>query len=261
MSKIHSTAIISPDSEIHPTVEIGPYSVVEEGVTVGEGCRIGPHCFLGRDTHLGKENELHFGVVLGDSPQYRGLKGPIGELRIGDRNVFREYVTVHRGSETGSATRIGSDNYLMAFSHLGHDCQIENRVTIVNGALLSGHTDVEDDAFISALAAVHQFVRIGKLAFVRGLARISKNPPPYFIADGESEVLAVNVEGLKRAGIPSEERGLIRKAFHLLYRSKLSQAEAITQIRSLGDSPHLTHLADFIENSERGICRYRARGK
>jgi UDP-N-acetylglucosamine acyltransferase len=259
---IHPTAVIDPSAEIAEDVEIGPYAIVEAGARIGRGTRLLAHAFVGRNTVLGEENVLHMGAVVGHRPQDISTTGE-EDARVvaGDRNHFREYCTVHRGSRDGRETTVGSDCFLMAQAHVAHDCRLGDRVILASGTLLAGHIDVEDRAFISGNVAVHQFCRIGTLAMISGLSRVHKDAPPYFMLKGDSQIYGLNKVGLERAGVTEDERFLIRKAYKILYRRNLRLDVALHRIEStLSHSPHALHLVDFVRRSRRGISPHHRRG-
>src|SRR5919108_6171725 len=197
---IHPTAIIHPAAHLDPTVSIGPYAVIDENVVVGPGCRIGPHVHLTGRTTIGANNWFHSGCVIGDAPQDLKYRGEPTRLRIGDDNVFREHVTVHRSTNEAEETKVGARNYLMALSHVGHNVQVGDQVIIANGAMLGGHSVVQDRAFISGNCLVHQWVRVGTLALMQGGSAISKDLPPYTVARGDNAICGLNIIGLRRAG-------------------------------------------------------------
>ena len=261
-NSIHPTAIVHSSAEMLDGVEVGPYAVIEENVRIGARTRIMAHAFVGRGTVLGEENVLHPGAVLGHTPQDLSCTGlENANLVVGDRNVFREYCTIHRGSRDGGSTVIGDDCFIMAQAHIAHDCKIGSRLILAGGALLAGHVHVEDRAFVSGNAAVHQFCKIGTLAFVAGLARVARDPPPYLMVKGDSQVHGINRIGLERAGLNEEQRLDVRRAYKLLYRKGLRLEHALAKIRdTLSHSPHALHLVEFVENSERGICIHARRG-
>jgi len=261
-NRIHPSAVIDPSAEIGEDVEIGPYVIVESGVKLGRGCRVMAHAFLGRDTVVGEENVFHPGAVVGHAPQDISTTGrEKSRVVVGDRNSFREYCTVHRGYRDGTETRIGNDCLVMAQAHIAHDCILGDRVILAGGSLLAGHIVVEDRAFISGNVAVHQFCRIGSLAMVAGLARVSRDPPPYFLVKGDSAVHGLNIVGLQRAGLSEQERQEIRGAYKLLYRKGLRLEPALQRIEATyRHSAHVRHLVEFIRGSERGICPHHKRG-
>jgi len=261
-SQIHPTAIVDESVEFAEDVEVGPYVVIEAGVRIGPGTRLMAHAFVGRSTVLGAGNVLHPGAIVGHVPQDISTTGnEDSRVVVGDRNIFREYCTVHRGFRDGTETRIGDDCFIMAQSHVAHDCRLGNQVILAGGSLLAGHVQVEDRAFISGNVAVHQFCRIGTLAMVAGLARVSRDPPPYFLVTGDSVVRGLNLVGLQRAGITGEERGEIRNAYKILYRKSLRLEPALARIEaSYPRSKYVRHLVEFIRGSERGICPHHRRG-
>lgn len=251
---IHSTALVSAKAELDGTVEVGPYAVIEEGVRVGPRTRIGPHAYLATGTELGADNEVHMGAVLGHEPQdLRYRRGTRSFLRVGDRNVFREYCTVHRGTEPDSTTVIGHECYLMAQSHVGHNCRLGNHVIVCNCALLAGYVEVGDRAFVSGGVVIHQFVRVGRLAMFSGNARVSMDVPPFVIAAERNEIHALNQVGLKRAGISAEAMREIKALFRLFYRSDLTTGEALRQAGGFATSEAKEFVA-FVQNAPNGLC-------
>lgn len=256
---IHPTAMVDPEAQIAPDVEIGPYAVIEGPVRIGAGTKIWPHAYLTAPLEIGRGCQIHVGAVLGHLHQ--ALREPqAGGVRIGDRAIIREYATIHRASKSGTWTTVGSETLLMGFTHVAHDCRVGSRVIIANGTLLAGHVTVEDRAVISGHVAVHQFVRIGTLAMIGGVARVIKDVPPYFLAKGDSEVWAINSVGLKRAGIPAESQAKIRAAYRFLYRAGLNTTQALKAIQAMEEiPPEVHHLVRFIQESQRGICRHHLR--
>lgn len=254
---IHPTAIVSKGAVLSDDVEIGPYTVIEDGVRIGRRGKIYARAHILGHTIIGDDCQVHMGAILGHAPQIRKGSAQGGKLRVGARNIFREYATVHRSSKETTATVIGDDNYFMAFSHIAHDCHIANNVTVCNGALVAGHAIVEDFAFISGNVTIHQFCRIGRYAMVGGLARISKDVPPYMLVKGDSLVWAVNSVGLRRANFSLQSRIEIKKAFKLLYKSGLNVTQATEELAKSGNSAELSCLIEFIRNSQRGICRHK----
>lgn len=252
---IHSTALIDPRAEIHGEAEIGPYVVIDGSVKVGAGTRIMSHAHVTGWTEIGAENEIHAGVALGGAPQDLAYQGEKSFLRIGSHNIIREHVQVHRGTGAGSATVIGNHNFLMASSHVGHNCKLGDYVLLVNGALLAGHVQVEDRAIISGNCVVHQFVRVGTLSLMRGLSGTSRDVPPYAVVDWQHQVRAVNVVGLKRAGFDDKRIRAIKEAFRILFRKGRNLTLAIEELEAKGElSPDVAALLDFIRSSKRGVC-------
>jgi UDP-N-acetylglucosamine acyltransferase len=252
---IHPTAVIDPKAEIDSEVEIGPYVVVEGPVRVKRGTRVMAHAYLTGWTEIGENNEIHPGVVLGDAPQDKGYKGEETYLRIGARNIFREYVQVHRGTAPGSSTTIGNENFLMACSHVGHNSKVGDQVILANNALLGGYVEVGNSVFISGNCVVHQFVRIGDYALMRGLSGTSRDVPPYAIVDWQHTVRGVNVVGLKRAGFDDRRIREIRETFRILFRKGRNLSLAIKEINSRENiNGDVLALLDFIRSSKRGVC-------
>jgi UDP-N-acetylglucosamine acyltransferase len=251
---IHPTAIIHPNAELDPCVEVGPYAVIDEHVTVGPRCKIGPWVYLTGMTRIGADNRFHAGCVIGDAPQDLKYRGEPTRLRIGDSNVFREHVTVHRSNSSTEETTVGSGNYLMAHCHIGHNVHLGNHVIVANGALLAGHVAVGDRAFISGNCLVHQFVRVGYLALMQGGSAISKDLPPFTVARGHNGICGLNTVGLRRAGIDSQERLELRRLYHALFRSGAKLRAALESVRRQFTSKHCRMLVDFVSAAKRGVC-------
>ena len=251
---IHPTALIDPRAEIHPEADIGPYVVIEGPARVGRGTRVLAHAVLTGESEIGDNNEIHMGAVIGHTPQDLAYKGGQSFVKIGHRNVIREHSQIHRGTTEGSATVIGNDNYLMHHSHVAHNCQLGNQTIIAGGALLAGYVQVEDQAFISGNCVVHQFVRIGTLAILRGLSRTSRDVPPFCIMDGTHTVRGLNVVGLRRAGFSHERIRALKQAFTRLFRQKVNLRRVVTELRLEPCSPDVLYLLNFIEQSKRGVC-------
>lgn len=252
---IHPTAVIDSKAEIDSEVEIGPYVVIEGPVTVKGGTRIMAHSYLTGWTEIGAHNEIHPGAVLGDAPQDKAYNGEETYLKVGDHNVIREYVQVHRGTAPGSSTIIGNDNFLMANSHVGHNCRLGDGIVLANGALLGGYVEVGDHVFISGNCVVHQFIRIGPLALMRGLSGTSRDVPPYAIVDWQHTIRGVNVVGLKRAGFGARRIREIREAFRVLFRKGRNLSLAIKEIEERGRAnDDVLALIEFIKSSKRGVC-------
>ena len=252
---IHPTAIIDSTANIHETAEIGPYAVIEKSVIVGPRCRLGPYVYVLGETQIGEGNVFHAGCVIGDAPQDLKYKGAPTRLVIGDCNVFREQVTIHRSNKMEEDTVIGSNNLFMANAHVGHNCRIGDYVTMANGALLGGHVVINDRAFISGNCLVHQFVRVGMLAMMQGSAAISMDLPPFLMARSTNSVCGLNVVGLRRAGFSADQRLELKRLYHLLFRGNQKMAAALESARQeyTYDSSRL--LVDFVAASKRGVCR------
>jgi len=252
---IHATAGIDSHAEIHPEAEIGPYVVVEGPVKIGRGTHVMPHATLMGHTEIGEENEIHPGVVLGDAPQDTAYHGEVSYLKIGNRNIIREHVQIHRGTKPGSSTVIGDQNFLMAGAHVGHNCSLGNQIVMANGALLGGYVEVSDQVFISAHCLVHQFVRVGTLSLMRGLSGTSRDVPPYSILDWQHTVRGVNVVGLKRAGFDDKRIREIREAFRILFRKGRNLSLAVKEVKEKSElSADVVALLEFIKSSKRGVC-------
>lgn len=251
---IHPTAIVDARARIDPSAEIGAYAVIDGDVVVGPSCWIGPHVHLTGHTTLGEGNRVHAGSVLGDAPQDLKYKGDPTRLVIGDHNVFREHVTVHRSNTLEEDTTIGSHNLLMASAHVGHNSWIGDRATLANGAMLAGHVIVEDRAFISGNCMLHQFVRVGTLAMMQGGSGVSKDLPPFTIARGINGICGLNVVGMRRGGVPAEERLELRRLYAFLFRSGEPLRSAIVDARELFRGASAQRFIAFIAASKRGVC-------
>ncbi len=251
---IHSTAIVHPRAKVDATASVGPYAVIDEAVELGPGCVVGPYVYLTGVTGIGARNQFHAGCVIGDAPQDLKYKGEPTRLRIGDHNVFREQVTVHRSNKLAEETVIGSHNFLMANSHVGHNCALGNHVILANGVLLGGHVTVGDRAFLSGNSLVHQFVRIGTLALMQGGAAISRDLPPYTIACGPNGICGLNIVGLRRAGLTADERLELKRVYRLLFRSGQNLRAAVAQGQNEFTGPAAKNLLDFVAAAKRGVC-------
>jgi len=251
---IHPTAIIHPKAQVDPTTRVGAYSVIDEGVQVGPNCILGPHVYLTGQTTIGIGNHFFAGCVIGEAPQDLKYQGAATRLRIGDRNVLREHVTVHRSTRVNEETLIGSDNLLMAHSHVAHNCRLGDQVIMANGALLGGFVSVEDRVFISGNCLVHQFVRVGTLALMQGGSAISKDLPPFTVARGDNSICGLNTVGLRRAGLDPGERLELKQLYHTLFRQGLSLSVALAAARKQFTSPHARIMLQFISGSKRGVC-------
>ncbi|MDH5436677.1 MAG: acyl-ACP--UDP-N-acetylglucosamine O-acyltransferase [Gammaproteobacteria bacterium] len=252
MSAIHPTAIVSPDANIGEGVSIAPYAIVEANVSIGDGCMIGSHSVIKEFTRLGKNNTVHEHVVLGGTPQDFKFSRCESFVNIGEGNVFREAVTVHRSNSTGKHTVIGNNNYLMANAHVAHDCILGDNIIMANGVLLGGHVVIEDRAFLSGVVTVHQFCRIGTMAMLGASTRINQDCLPYMIIDGApGRVRGLNLVGLKRAGLSSDEIRDLKRAMYALFGSG-NLMEKLAGFKS-SPSKQVQHLARFIEASERGF--------
>lgn len=253
---IHPTAIVHPQAQLSPGVQIEPYVVIGEHVSIGEGTLIHPHVVIEGWTRVGRACEIGAGSVLGGPPQDLKYRGQRSFLHIGDHTRLGEYVTIHRSAQDDGTTLIGAHNFLMAYTHVAHDCKLGDHVVMVNYAGLSGHVEVEERAFISGHTAVHQFVRIGYLAMVSGCSRVVKDIPPFTLAEGNpTRIRGLNVVGMRRLGIERSARVELRRAFRLLYRAGLNISQALQTLRQQPPtSDEVQRVVTFIEGSTRGIC-------
>jgi UDP-N-acetylglucosamine acyltransferase len=252
---IHPTAVIDPEAEISSGVRIGPYAIIEGPVRIGPGCEIESHACLSGPMTLGRDNFVGHGAVLGKSPQHKGYRGEPTSLVIGDGNVFREHVTVHRGTVPGGGeTRIGNRNLLMIGSHVGHDCRVGDGCTLVNGALVAGHVRLDDGCILSGHSAVQQRVRIGRLAMLSGLGSSSKDIPPFVLQQGYNCVTGLNVVGLRRAGFSAEAIAALRETFRIMYKEGRTQRAAVERISAdLGHVAEVNEFLTFVRESTLGI--------
>lgn len=244
---IHPTAVINPNAQLHPTVQVGAYAVIGENVKVGSQTTIGAHAVLEGPLEIGSRNKIYPGAVIGMEPQDLKYNGEFSWVKIGDENLIREYVTINRATGAGQETRIGNGNLLMAYVHVGHNCLIEDSVIIANSVALAGHVCIESRARLSGVLGVHQFVHIGHMAMVGGMARIDRDVPPYMLVEGNpSRIRSLNLVGLKRSGMDSQDFQLLKKAFRILYRSQLTFKESLSQLEILGDTQELVNLRRFL---------------
>jgi UDP-N-acetylglucosamine acyltransferase len=252
---IHPTAVISSEAEIAPDVQIGPYAIVEGQVRIEPGCVIEGHACLCGPMTMGRDNFVGHGAVLGKSPQHKGYRGEETSLRIGEENVFREHVTVHRGTLQGTGeTWIGDRNLCMIGSHVGHDARVGNGCTLVNGALLAGHVILYDNCILSGHSAIQQRVRIGRLAMLGGLGSSSKDIPPFVLQQGYNCVTGLNTIGLRRAGFTAETIGALREAFRILFKEGRTQSNALDRIEAdLGSFAEVMEFVTFIREAKMGI--------
>lgn len=261
MSLIHPTAIIDPVAELDSTVAVGPYVIIEGRVSIGSGTRLLPHAHISGRVSIGRDNVIHTGAVIGAPPQHLAYKGADSGVVIGDGNVLREYVTIHRAYHEGHDTVLGNRNFLMAMSHVAHDCRLGDSIIMANGCLLGGHVQVEDNANLSGNVAVHQYVRIGRLAMVGGVTKVTKDVPPFMLVDRNSLVHGLNTVGLRRAGLDLGTRSRVKEAYRRLYRSGLNVPQAVEQLEAeMAEVAPVAEMVRFIRSSVRGICRHAAIG-
>jgi len=256
MPLIHPSAFVDPAAQLAADVEVGPGAIIESGAVIGEGCRIQAHAVITGHVKMGARNTVGYGAILGADPQDYDFKpGTKSEVLIGDDNIIREYVTIHRGTKEGSVTQLGDNNFLMVGVHLGHNAAIGNRVIIANNCLLAGYVEVQDGAVLGGGSVFHQFLRVGRLCMVRGGERFPKDIPPFVSAYGTSMVAGINAVGLKRAGFSSETRLEIKRAFRLIYHSGLNITQALEESKKTSWGPEAQEFLDFIASAKkRGVC-------
>jgi UDP-N-acetylglucosamine acyltransferase len=262
VAEIHPTAIVDPSATIGKNVKVGPYCIIGPHVRIGEDTVLGPHCVVDGHTTIGTQNTFYRFCSVGGMPQDKKYAGEQTRLEIGDRNMFREYVTLNTGTvQDGGVTRIGSDNWVMAYVHVAHDCQIGSQVILANGVQMGGHVHVGDWAIVGGLAAVHQFGKIGAHAMVGGSSALHMDVPPYVMGSGNPCVpVGVNTEGLKRRGYSPEAIAALRDAYKIIYRRGLTLEQAREQLveRQASDADAASAiqvLLDFLATSARGIIR------
>jgi UDP-N-acetylglucosamine acyltransferase len=253
---IHPTAIVHPKAQIGSGCEIGPYCIIGEHVTLGDGCKLHSHIVIDGHTKLGKENDIFPFASIGLKTQDLKWKGGVTRLEIGDRNTIREHVSIHCATGDGEATIVGSENTILAGSHIGHNVVMGNRI-IVSMAALAGHVLVEDHALVGGLAAVHQFCRIGRMSMIAGCSKVVSDVPPFMIVDGNpAETRTINKIGMERNGVSAEAQTAMRHAYKILFRDGLTIPNALAKIESeLPKLPELQHLVNFVRTSERGITK------
>lgn len=242
---IHPTAVIGPEVELASDVQVGPYAILEGPVVVGPGCTIEAHACLTGPLVMGRDNFVGHAAVLGKSPQHKGYRGDPTSLRVGNGNVFREHVTVHRGTiEGGGETAIGDGNMFMVGAHVGHDATVRNGCTLVNCALVAGHVELHDGCILSGHTAIQQRVRIGRLAMISGLGSTSKDVPPFILQQGYNCVTGLNIVGMRRAGIAADTIGALRESFRILYKEGRTLGAALERIHT--DLGHVSEVAEFV---------------
>jgi len=257
---IHGTAVIDHEAILASDVQVGAYAVIEGPVEVGPGCVIESHACLSGPLRMGRDNFVGHGAVLGKSPQHRGYQGEPTSLEIGDGNIFRELVTVHRGTTQGNGvTTVGDRNLLMCNSHLGHDVQMGDGCTVVNNALIAGHVAIANDCILGGNAAVQQRVRIGRLAMLGGMSSTTKDIPPFVLQQGYNCVTSLNLVGLRRAGVPMASINALRQTFRILYREGLPISSALDRVeQEFGEIAEVAEVIEFIRTSKLGVNPARA---
>ena len=255
---IDPRAVVDPSAKLADDVTVGPFTVIGPNVEIDAGSRIGPHVVINGPTRIGRDNRIFQFASIGEEPQDKKYHGEASLLEIGDRNTIREFSTINRGTEDGGGiTRLGNDNWLMAYIHIAHDSLIGNNVTMANGASLAGHVTVDDYAILGGFTLVHQFCAIGQNAFCGMGSAISKDIPPYVMVSGNpAQPYGLNTEGLKRRGFDSDVIRSLKEAYRVIYRSGLTVDAAVTRLRELAEkTPEIEELISFLEQSSRGILR------
>lgn len=255
---IHASAIVDPGAILAPGVRVGPFSVIGPEVEIGEGTVIGPHVVIRGPTRIGRDNRIYQFTSIGEDPQDKKYQGEVTRLEIGDRNVIREFATLHRGTvQDKLITRIGNDNLLMAYTHVAHDCIIGNGVIMANGASLAGHVRVDDDAILGGFSLVHQFCRVGRQSFSGMGSVISRDIPPYVMVGGSpTKPRGINTVGMERRGYNAEAVLQVKRAFKIIYKSRLKLEEAIEQLSKMAETAaEIQPMLEFLKQSGRSIIR------
>jgi len=254
---IHPTAVVHPKAHIGVDCNIWPYCIVGEHVVLGNGCRLHSHVVIDGHTSLGEQNEIFPFASIGLQTQDLKWKGGLTRTEIGSHNTFREYVTIHSATGEGEVTRVGSDNHILAYSHIAHNVTLGNNVIMSNVATLAGHVAVEDYAVVGGLAAIHQFCRIGKMSIIGGCSKVVQDVPPFMLVDGNpAETRTVNKVGMERNGVSEEAQSMLRQSFKILFREGLTIPNALARIeQDLPAIPEFQYLVKFVRSSERGISK------
>ena len=257
MTQIHSTAVVHPKAQIGDACEIGPYCVIGEHVVLGPACQLHSHVVIDGHTVLGRENAIFPFASIGLQTQDLKWKGGITRTQVGDRNTFREYVTINSATGDGETTIVGSDNHILAYSHLAHNVNIGNHVIMSNVGTLAGHVTVEDHAVIGGVVAIHQFCRIGKMSMIGGCSKVVQDVPPFMLADGNpAKTKTINKVGLERRGVSEEAQTALKQAYKILFREGLTISNALVKIeKELPKLPEIEHLLQFARTSERGLSK------
>lgn len=254
---IHQTAIIHPLARLGAGVQVGPYSVIGEHVVLGDGCVVGSNVLIDGYTTIGKNNTFFHGASIGTVPQDLKFKGDISYVEIGDNNTFREFVTVNSATSEGEKTIVGSGCLIMAYAHIAHNCIIGDEVILANAVNLAGHVEINECAIIGGVTCVHQFVRIGRNAFIGGGSRIELDIPPFIkVAGNPPKVYGINSVGLERRGMAPERKMMIKKIYKAIYRSNLNVSQVLEHLQNGEfEDPERSIFVNFLESSERGITK------
>lgn len=255
MPDIHPTALVHTTAQIESGVEIGPFAVIEQDVRIGSETRVGAHSVIKRYSHIGTHNTIAEHTVIGGTPQDLSFKDAPTYVQIGNHNLIREGVTIHRASKVDTATRIGDHNYLMAYSHVAHDCILGDHIVMANNVMLAGHVSIGDRAFLSGAVGVHQFCRVGTLCMIGGIAKITQDCLPYMTYDGAPALArGLNLIGLKRAGFATDVVRQLKDAYRIIFRSGLALKDALARLEEL-PSTEVAQLVDFTRRTKRGFHR------
>src|SRR3989339_379819 len=254
---IHKTAIVAPEAQIPGDVEIGPWTVIGPKVKIGSGVKIGNSCLIDGSTVIGAGCQIFNGAVIGSVPQDLKYKGEDTKLIIGENNIIREYTTINLGTVEKGLTQVGSNNLIMAYSHIAHDCAVGDNCVLANCATLAGHVTIEDRAVIGGLVAIHQFTRVGKMSIIGGCSKVVQDIPPFSTCDGHpAKVFGLNLVGLRRNEISQEALRALSHAFKILFFLGLNKTSAVEKARQdIPQSPEAAYLIDFIKSSSRGVAR------
>ncbi len=255
---IHPTAVVHPRATLASGVQIGAYSLIGENVRIGKDTRVESHVVVEGWTDVGERCHLFPFVAIGSAPQHMRYRGEPTRVTMGHENVIREFVTIHRATaEGGGVTSLGHGNFIMAYSHIAHDCKVGNQVIMANASTLAGHIEVEDFAIVGGLVAIHQFVRVGCYSIIGGASGIPKDIPPYMCAAGNrAKLFGLNTVGLKRHRFPEATVAALKQAYRILFRSHLTLSKAVEKVENeVPQMPEIRHLLDFLKTSKRGVCR------
>jgi len=251
-------AIIDPKAQLDENVKVGAFSIIEGGVSIASGTQIESHVVIRGPTKIGRDNHIYQFCSLGEVPQDKKFHGETSRLEIGNNNEIREYCTMNRGTQSGGGvTRIGNDNWIMAYTHFAHDCIVGNHTVFANGASLAGHATVDDYAILGGFSGVHQFCAVGAYSFIAAGSIVFKDVPPYIIAAGNSaDANGLNREGLKRHGFSTETIKTLKQAYKIVFRQKMTLKKAIETLQPLSENCiEVRHFIDFLNKSTRGIVR------
>ena len=255
---IHPLSNVSPAARLGSGVSVGAFATIEADVELGDHCTVASGAVLKAGVTAGSHNEFGEHCVIGGAPQHAGRPQHVGRVVIGENNVFREFVTIHRALKPGTATTVGDGNYVMASAHFGHDCVVSSNAIFANGAMLGGHATVEDRAFVSGAVAIHQFCRVGRMAMVGGHARVVQDIPPFMLVDGQSGcIVGLNVVGLRRSGHTPEDIATLKNAYKVIYRRGLPWREVLETLRTEFAGPSVGHLLAFLSSGTRGFVQER----